>query len=92
MGITAAGTMDRILGTTSVHNISPAWVVIILLVMGKAKTLVRIWSRRFDFRYNQNQVPGLREVGTDSGSEPLSIIYITGGGGIAWERSGRARL
>jgi hypothetical protein len=81
MGLTAAGTAARILGTISVHNVSPAWAVIILLVMGKAKTPVRVWSRRLGFRLIRVWSRGSEEV------EPTAAlgfcqIYTTQEGGL----------
>ena len=48
MGLAADGTAERIRGTTSVHNTSPAWGLISLsFLVGKAKTPPPVRSRRF---------------------------------------------
>jgi hypothetical protein len=82
-----------ILGTTCVHNISPACAVMIIPCGGKSKNARPDEGGRFSFRFEfYGQVPGLGGGGTNSGSGPLSRIYSTGGGAIAGGQEPRLLL
>lgn len=84
-GLAAAGTAERILGTTSVHKSTPAWGLIIFVLSGGKSKNARPGQEQafFAFGWNWGQIPGLGGGGTDSDSGPLSILYSTGRGAIA---------
>ena len=86
MGLAAAGTAERIRGTTSVHKSTPALAVIISVLSGGGNKNACPGGAGVLGVYGGGEGPGSRRRRNRQRAKwPLSILYSTGRGTIAGE-------